>query len=172
MGIKRHVFYLTTFFCLLFCSCFGQNAPLFVEGLYTPGVPVSGVSERQKSDLLQNSLTEIDIALKNENYNKAISISDSLIKEGFVDVKLYSMQSLAYEKLDDCDNAIYYASKAIFIAPSVVEPYITRANCYFKNKKIPLATKDIDTALTLNPKSERAKEVKDMIFNKAANINA
>ncbi len=172
MGIKRHVFYLTTFFCLLFCSCFGQNAPLFVEGLYTPGAPVSGVSERQKSDLLQNSLTEIDIALKNENYNKAISISDSLIKEGFVDVKLYSMQSLAYEKLDDCDNAIYYASKAIFMAPSVVEPYIIRANCYFKNKKIPLATKDIDTALTLNPKSERAKEVKDMIFNKAANINA
>ena len=132
--------------------------------MYSESAPVSGISERQKSDLLGNSLTEIEIALKNENYNKAINLSDSLIKDGFIDVRLYNFQALAYEKLDDCENAIYYASKAITLAPSVVEPYIIRANCYFKNKKITLATKDINTALALNPKSERAKKVRDMVF--------
>lgn len=170
MGTKRHIFYLTTFFCFLFCPSFGQKAPLFIDGIYSDSAPVSGVNERQKSDLLENSLTEIEIALKNENYNKAINLADALIKEGFIDVRLYNFQALAYEKLDDCDNAIYYASKAIFMAPSVVEPYITRANCYFKNKKFPLATKDIETAVTLNPKSEHAKQVKNMIYTKPQNI--
>lgn len=172
MGIKGYKICVTVFFCFLFCSSFGQKAPLFIDGIYASGAPVSGVSERQKSDLLQNSLTEIEIALKNENYNKAISIADALIKEGFIDVRLYSYQALAYEKLDDCDNAIYYASKAIFMAPSVVEPYITRADCYFKNKKIPLASKDIETALVLNPKSERAKQVKEAIYVKASRTNS
>lgn len=172
MDIKCRTIFLTVFFCLLFCTSFAQKAPLFVDGIYTPSAPVSGVSERQKADLLENSLTEIEIALKNENYNKAISLCDSLTKEGFIDVRLYNYQSLAYEKLGDCDNAVYYASKAIFMAPSVVDPYITRANCYFKNKKIPLATKDIETALTLNPKSERAKKVKEIIYtNPAKDVN-
>ncbi len=172
MELKRRTIYLTIFFCFLFCCAFGQKSPLFIDGIYTLSAPVSGISEKQKADLLENSLTEIDIALKNENYNKAISLSDSLIKEGFIDVRLYSFQSLAYEKLNDCDNAVYYASKAIFMAPSVVEPYITRANCYFKNKKVALATKDIETALSLNPKSERARQVKDIIYtNPSKNID-
>lgn len=170
MDIKRYTFYLTICFCFLFCISFAQKTPLFVDGIYTESAPVSGVNERQKLDLLENSLTEIEIALKNENYNKVISLSDALIKEGFIDVRLYNFQSLAYEKLDDCDNAIYYASKAIFMAPSAVEPYITRANCYFKNKKVSLATKDIETAVSLNPKSERAKQVKNMIYAKPQNI--
>ena len=168
MGIKLHTAYLAMFFCFLFCFSFGQKAPLFVEGIYSPSAPVSGVNERQKSDLLENSLTEIKIALENENYNKAISISDSLIKEGFIDVRLYNLQSLAYEKLDDCDNAIYYASKAIFTAPSVVDPYVTRASCYFRNKKVAFAKKDIDTAYALNPKSERTKQVRDVIYAKTS----
>lgn len=172
METKWHKLFLSIFFSFLFCATFAQNAPLFIDGIYSESAPVSGISERQKADLLENSLTEIEIALKNENYNKAITLSDSLIKEGFIDVRLYNFQAFAYEKLDDCENAIYYASKAIFMAPSVVEPYITRANCYFKNKKFPLATKDIETALILNPKSERAKKVRDMIYaNPAKNVN-
>jgi len=166
MGLKRRIIYLSIFFSFLFCYSFGQKSPLFIDGIYSQSAPVSGVSERQKADLLENSLAEIEIALKNENYNKAISLADTLIKEGFADVRLYNYQSVAYEKLDDCENAIYYASKAIFMAPSVVEPYITRASCHFKNKKIALATKDIETALALNPKSEKAKQVKKMIFSK------
>ena len=172
MGLKRRTFYLTVFFCCLFCVSFAQKAPLLIDGIYEPSAPVSGVSERQKLDLLENNLIEIEIALKNENYNKAISLSDSMIKEGFIDVRLYNFQSLAYEKSDDCDNAIYYASKAISLAPSVIEPYVIRANCYLKNKKISLATKDIDTALALNPKSERAKQVQSIIYtNPSKNIN-
>ncbi|MBO4707429.1 MAG: protein kinase [Elusimicrobiaceae bacterium] len=170
MGIKRNVVYFAILFCFLFCASFAQKSPLFVDGIYTESAPVSGVNERQKLDLLENSLTEIEIALKNENYNKVISLSDALIKEGFIDVRLYNFQSLAYEKLGDCDNAIYCASKAIFIAPSAVEPYITRANCYFKNKKVSLATKDIETAISLNPKSERAKQVRKNIYTKPQNI--
>jgi len=172
MGNKWHKFFLTLFFCFLFCATFAQKAPIFIDGIYEPSAPVSGISERQKSDLLENTLTEIEIALKNENYNKAITLCDSLIKEGFIDVRLYNFQALAYEKLDDCDNAIYYSSKAIALAPSVVEPYITRANCYFKNKKVSPATKDIETALSLNPKSERAIQVKNIIYaNPSKNIN-
>ncbi len=170
MNIKRHTFYLTAFFCFIFCAAFAQKPPLFVDGIYIESAPVSGVSERQKLDLLENSLIEIEIALKNENYNKVISLCDALTKEGFIDVRLYSFQSLAYEKLGDCENAVYYASKAIFMAPSAVEPYITRANCYFKDKKISLARKDIDIAVSLNPKSERAKQVKSQIYVKPQNI--
>ena len=166
MELKRRTFFLTVFLCFLFCLSFGQNTPLFVEGIYSQSAPVSGVSERQKADLLENSLTEIEIAIQNENYNKAINLADTLIKEGFVDVRLYDFQAIAYEKLDDCDNAVYYASKAIFTAPSVVNPYIVRASCYYKNKKFPLATKDIETALILNPKSEKAKKVKELIYVK------
>ncbi len=164
MKLKRRIIYLSIFFCLIFCPSFGQKTPFFVEGIYSQGAPVSGVSERQKADLLENSLTEIELAIESENYNKAISLADTLLKEGFVDVRLYDLQAVAYEKLDDCDNAIYYASKAIFTAPSVVDPYIVRANCYFKNKKFPLATKDIEIALALNPKSEKAKKVKELIY--------
>ena len=172
METKLKTIFSAIFFCFLFCLSFGQETPLFIEGIHAPSAPVSGISERQKSDLLENSLTEIEIALHNENYNKAITLSDSLIKEGFIDVRVYNFQALAYEKSDDCDNAIYYASKAISLAPSVVEPYITRANCYFKNKKITLATKDINTAISLNPKSERAKQVENMIYaNPAKNVH-
>ncbi len=171
MDIKSRIGFLTVFFCTLFCVSFAQKSPLFVDGIYTPSAPVSGVSERQKSDLLENSLTEIEIAIKNENYNKAISLSEALIKEGFIDVRLYNFQALAYEKLDDCENAIYYASKAIFMAPSVVEPYVVRANCYFKNKKVALAKKDIDAAFVLNPKSEKAKQTRAVIYaNPSKNI--
>ena len=171
METKSKIGFLTVFFCALFCTSFAQKSPLFVNGIYTPSAPVSGVSERQKSDLLENSLTEIEIAIKNENYNKAISLSDALIKEGFIDVRLYNFQALAYEKLDDCENAIYYASKAIFMAPSVVEPYVVRANCYFKNKKVALAKQDIDAAFVLNPKSERAKKIRSVIYaNPSKNI--
>ncbi len=171
MGIKHNIFYLTVFFCFLFCVSFAQKSPLFVDGIYTESAPVSGVSERQKLDLLDNSLTEIEIAFKNENYNKVINLCEALIKEGFTDVRLYNFQTLAYEKLDDCDNAIYYASKAILMAPSSVDSYITRASCYFKNKKVPLATKDIEMAISLNPKSERAQQIKKMIYTKPQNIH-
>ena len=173
MRIKGYKIYLAVFFCFLFCATFAQNAPLFIDGIYSESAPVSGINERQKADLLENSLTEIEIAFKNENYNKVINLSDSLIKEGFIDVRLYNFQALAYEKLDDCENAVYYASKAISLAPSVVEPYITRANCSFKNKKFPLATKDIETAINLNPKSEHAKKVREMIYaNPSKNIQS
>ena len=166
MRTKLRIIFLTFIFSYIFCYSFGQNAPLFVDGIYSESAPVSSVNERQRADLLDNSLKEMEIALENENYNKAINLADVLIKDGFIDARLYNLQSLAYEKLDDCDNAIYYASKAIFMAPAMVDPYITRASCYFKNKKISLAKKDIDMALSLNSKSARAKRFKDIIYTK------
>lgn len=156
------------FLGLFIFSCYGlifaQNAPFLIEGKYAQSAPVSSVNERQKADLLDNTLTEIEIAFETANYNKAIDTAETLIKEGFTDYRLYNYQAKSYEQLDDCENAIYYASKAIFIAPAAVEPYVTRANCYFKDKKISLATKDIEKALLLNPKSERAQEVKETIY--------
>ena len=173
MGTNRSAFYLSIIFCFFSCFAFGQKTPLFTDGAYLRSAPVSGVIERQKADLLENSLTEIELALQNKNYDKAISIADVLIKEGFIDYRLYNTQAYAYEKLNDCNNAVYFASKAIAVAPSAVEPYITRANCYFKDKKISFATKDIETALFLNPKSEKAKQVRDIIYaSPAKNLNS
>jgi len=156
-----------SFSIFLFCALsfsFAQNSPFFIEGKYAQSAPVSGVNERQKADLLNNTLTEIEIALDSQNYDKVINLSQSLIKENFTDYRLYSYQAMAYEQLDDCNNAEYFATKAITLAPSAVDPYVTRANCYFKNKKIPLATRDIEKALFLNPKSERAQKAKKDIY--------
>lgn len=156
--------YLTLCFCSFAILAFAQETPLFVDGIHSHSAPVSGVSERQKSDLLENSLTEIELSIKQENYSKAINVADALIKEGFTDFRIYSLQAISYEKIDDCANALYYASKAIYIAPSAVEPYLTRAECYLKDKKIPLATKDVETALALNPKSGKAQQLKNILF--------
>ena len=164
MKINWRCFCFVFIFCSVFCFAYAQNTPLFVEGTHSRSAPVSGVSERQKSDLLENSLTEIRLAIQQENYNKAINLGDILIREGFSDFRIFNLQAIAYEKLDDCQNAMYYASKAIYIAPSVVEPYLTRAECYLRDKKINLATKDVETALSLNPKSEKAQQLKNILF--------
>ena len=165
MRTKSVFLYIVALLCFTAPFAFGQSTPFFIEGKYAQSAPVSGVSERQKADLLENTLTEIEIAFDSKNYDRVITLSDSLIKENFTDYRLYNYQALAYEQLDDCSNAEYFATKAIALAPSVVDPYITRANCYFKNKKISLATKDIEKALILNPKSERAQKVKKIIYD-------
>ena len=155
---------------LILCFCFSaalasaQETPFFVDGMHSHSAPVSGVNERQKSDLLENSLTEMEIAIGQENYKKAINLGDGLIKEGFVDCRVYNLQAIAYEKIDDCENALYYASKAITLAPSVIEGYLTRSECYLKDKKISSAIRDVETALALNPKSERAKQLKNILY--------
>ena len=164
MKINWRCFCFVLIFCSVFCFAYAQNTPLFVEGTHSRSAPFSGVNERQKSDLLENSLTEIRLAIQQENYNKAINLGDILIREGFSDFRIFNLQAIAYEKLDDCQNAMYYASKAIYIAPSVVEPYLTRAECYLRDKKINLATKDVETALSLNPKSEKAQQLKNILF--------
>ena len=164
MKIKSVFVLISAFLCFAVNVSFAQNAPFFIEGRYAQNAPVSGINERQKADLLENTLIEMEIALDSHNYEKVISLSDSLIKENFIDYRLYSYQALAYEQLDDCQNAEYFASKALTLAPSAVDPYVTRANCYFKNKKISAASKDIEKALMLNPKSERAKKSKELIY--------
>lgn len=164
MKIKSVFVLLSAFLCFAANVSFAQNAPFFIEGRYAQNAPVSGINEKQRADLLENTLTEIEIALDSNNYEKVISLSDSLIKENFIDYRLYSYQALAYEQLDDCQNAEYFASKALTLASSAVDPYVTRANCYFKNKKISAASKDIEKALMLNPKSERAKKAKELIY--------
>lgn len=157
-------FYLVLFFCFSCCLAFAQDSPLVVDGIHSQSAPVSGVNERQKADLLENSLTEIEISINQEKYDKAVNLAGILVKEGFVDPRIYSMQAIAYEKIDDCPNALYYASKAIYMSPSTVEPYLTRAECYLRDKKVNLATKDIETALLLNPKSEKAQQLKSVLY--------
>ena len=112
----------------------------------------------------QTEDTRIDLYLAEIMPNLSRSKIQKLIKEGFTDFRIYNFQAIAYEKLDDCPNALYYASKAIYIAPSAVGPYLTRAECYLKDKKIPLATKDVETALSFNPKSEKAQQLKNILF--------
>lgn len=164
MRTIRQSLFLAYCFILFSCFAFGQEAPIIIDGIHTASAPVSGVNEKQQFDLLENTLTEADIALRQENYSKAINLADTLLKEGFVDFRIYNLMAAAYEKANDCTNAIYYASKAIYMAPSKVEPYLTRTECYLKDKKINLATKDVETALALNPKSEKAKELKNILY--------
>ena len=164
MRTNWHKLYLALCFCFVSCVAFAQESPLVVDGIHSQSAPVSGVSERQKADLLENSLTEIELSIEQENYEKAISLADGLIKEGFADPRIYGVLAQAYEKIDDCSNALYYASKAIYISPSAVDPYLTRAECYLKNKKISAATKDVEIALSLNPKSEKGLHLKNVLF--------
>ena len=156
--------YLILCFCFIPCFAYTQESPLVIDGIHSQSAPISGVSERQKADLLENSLTEIEISIEQENYDKAINLADGLIKEGFTDPRIYIVIARAYEEQDDCPNALYYASKAIYMSPSLVEPYLTRAECHLKDKKINLATKNVETALSLNPKSEKALELKNILF--------
>ena len=135
MRTKSVFLYIITLLCFTAPFAFGQSAPFFIEGKYAQSAPVSGVSERQKADLLENTLTEMEIAFDSQDYDRVITLSDSLIKEDCTDYRLYVYQALAYEQLDDCKNAEYFATKAINLAPSAVDPYVVRANCAFKNKK-------------------------------------
>ncbi|MCR5504881.1 MAG: serine/threonine protein kinase [Elusimicrobiaceae bacterium] len=164
MKIKSVLLLLAAFLCFVANISFAQSAPFFIEGKYAQSAPVSGVSERQKADLLENTITEIEIAYDSQNYDKVISLADDLIKEDCKDYRLYLYQALAYEQLEDCKNAEYFATKTITAAPSAVDAYVVRANCSFKNKKISLATRDIEKALMLNPKSEKAQKAQKDIY--------
>ena len=168
MKTNWHRLYLILFFCFSAAFAFAQESPIVVDGVHSHSAPVSGVNERQKADLLENSLTEMKINIEQQNYIKAISVGESLIKEGFVDARLYSLQAAAYEKKDDCENALYYASKTITMAPSLVEPYLTRCECYLKDRKISSAIRDVETALSFNPKSERAQKLKNILYTNPA----
>ncbi len=158
-------------FFLLFYPLIGFSAaatPIIIKGNYASGFSDLGNSGNiKKANALENSLNEISRKFENGQYDTVIDTCQNLLDNGNDDPRIYTLTAMAYEQLEDCDNALYFASQAIAKRPSNVEAYTTRANCYFKKGDMLRANEDIDTALQLNPRSSRAQQVKqDIMFDK------
>ena len=102
--------------CFIFISCFtfGQEAPIIIDGIHSHSAPVSGINEKQQFDLLENTLTETEIALRQENYAKAINLANTLLKEGFIDFRIESTSVEKTRKgfsaiIDESENGRNYS---------------------------------------------------------------
>lgn len=141
-----------------------QAAPIIVDGRYSAGFKnIEDGSDIKKAAALENALKEIQRKLDNKDYDTVISACQSLADNGYDDPRILTLLAKAYEESEQFDNAHYFASQAIAKRPSNVEAYITRAHSYLKKNDIMRATEDIETALQLNPRASRAKEVKKLI---------
>ena len=162
--------FILAFFLLLypligFCAA---ATPIIIKGNYSSGFSDMGNNGNiKKANALENSLNEISRKFENGQYDTVIDTCQNLLDNGNDDPRIYTLMAMAYEQMEDCDNALYFASQAIAKRPSNVEAYTTRANCYFKKGDMLRANEDIDTALQLNPRSSRAQQVKqDIMFDK------
>ena len=151
----------------MFIPLFGfaaQAAPIIVEGRYSAGFQnIEDGANSKKAAALENALNEIERKLEAGDYTTVLNACQSLLDNNYDDPRIYTLMARAYENSEDFDNAYYFASQAIAKSPSNVEAYTTRAHSYLERKDIMRATEDIDTALKLNPRASRAKEVQNMI---------
>ncbi|MDR0953289.1 MAG: protein kinase [Elusimicrobiota bacterium] len=146
-----------------------QPKPIIVEGRYSPSSYSLQPAETLQTEAeLASSLTEINEAFENKDYNSVIKLGHELLEKGFEDPNLDTALARAYEDSGKLDDALYYARQAIAKRPSNVEAYTTRANIYFQKGDMLRAREDIDTALKLNPKSTRAQEMRSKIYNDAS----
>jgi tRNA A-37 threonylcarbamoyl transferase component Bud32 len=112
---------------------------------------------------LAEALNNISAAFRNSDYDYIIETAQSLLDRHVEDPRLFTSLALAYEGKADYDNAKWFAEQAIAKRPSNTEAYTTLAYVWYKKNDMMRAREYIDTALRLNPKSQRAKEVKDII---------
>lgn len=159
------VFSLLLYPLLGFCAA---ATPIIIKGNYSSGFSdMDSNGNIKKVNALENSLNEISRKFENGQYDTVIETCQNLLDNNNDDPRIYTLMAMAYEQMNDCDNAIYFAAQAIGKRPSNVEAYTTRANCYFKKGDMLRANEDIDTALELNPRSSRAQQVKqDIRFDK------
>lgn len=165
-------------FCLALSICFAQQqqggaAPIIVEGTYSGGAPVVQPYETiQVKEELEAELSSISRLLSTDDpdYKFIIETAERMRKKGINDPRLYTALAIAYEGLNNCADAIYNASQAIAMRPSDVEAFTTRAHCYHKRGDMMRAREDIETAIKLNPRYERARAVQDLIMYDASII--
>ncbi len=140
--------------------------PIIVEGRFAAGFQnVNDNSSAKAASSLENALNEIQRKFEIKDYQTAINACQSLLDNHYDDPRIYTIMAMAYESLEDYENAFYFASQAIAKRPSNVEAYTTRAYSFFKKGDMMRATEDIDTALKLNPRSSRAQQVREDILN-------
>ena len=154
--------------CLLFYPLFGfaaAAAPIIVNGNYASGFKsAEDDGSIKKANALENALKEISYKFEGQDYQTVIKSCQKLLDSNYDDPRIYTLMAMAYEQLEDYDNAHYFASQAIAKRPSNVEAYTTRAYSYYKKGDMMRATEDIETALQLNPRSSRAQDVKEKIL--------
>lgn len=158
---------LAFIFAILPLTGFAAKAePIIVEGRFSAGFQdINDDYSAKKLTALENALTEIQRKFEMKDYQTVISACQSLIDNHYEDPRIYTIMAMAYEGLEDYENAFYFSSQAIAKRPSNVEAYTTRAYSFFKKGDMMRATEDIDTALKLNPRASRAQQVREDILN-------
>lgn len=160
-------------FCCFFISLCNaqQTKPIIVEGRYTAGGYEAQPNESVASiQLLNDTLLQISAAFERNDYRFVIDNSQNLLNQNIEDPRIYTVMAIAYENLEDFDNALYYATQAIAKRPSSVEAYTTRAYAYYKKNDMLRAREDIDTALKFNPKSSRAQKIREIIVADSSSL--
>ena len=100
------------------------------------------------------------VFLRNAQYQDVIRRINTLTANKFTDNRFYLLLAIAYNELQQNENAIYSAGQAIAVAPQEFSAYVVRAEAYLRQKNYERARLDVENALLLNPASERAKAVK------------
>lgn len=161
--MKRILFAVLACFLVSVCLAQQGTKPIIIEGRYTAGSS-SAQEEKAFPQDINAQLDLVQAEMLKKNYAGARDLALELLNKNVDDPRVYTALAFCYEKLEDFDNALYYASQAIAKRPSDVEAYTTRGFVYYKKGDYLRANEDIDTALKLNPKASRAQSVKDTIL--------
>ena len=157
--------------CFAASVCFAQQQeaqPIMIDGRYAPrtGVAVQPHETVRAKRELEETLLAIShtFAQEKPDYNFIITRARALLGRGFDDPRLYTVAALAYEGLNNCTDALWYADQAISKRPSNAEAYATRAYCFYRKNDMLRARENIETALKLNPSYKHAQDIQAMIM--------
>ncbi len=174
MNMLRKIFLLTV--CLLLSGLIwaapssSGASPLIVGGNFS-----NSLDSRQSmifdEQARNQEIAALEQRLKNKDFTGTIQRINDLVSKNYVDKRFYLLLAIAYDGLDRSRDVIYSAGQAIAVAPQDPRAYVLRAQAYLKEGDYERCRLDIDKALSLNPDSQMAQDVKKELEAKTKSGN-
>ena len=127
------------------------------------------IAQYPDSLILRENL--IEYYRENDDYDKALSATDEMIKKDSLDARLWDIKATLYFENEDTLNAITSFKRAIALNPD--PQYIMSLGSLYAQTKNPLAIAMADS-LVRDPKSDAAKEsffIKGLYYSSVGNNN-
>ena len=111
-------------------------------------------------------LKEAGILLDNKKFEEAVRILITAITYDASKKEAYNYIGVAYEELNDMDEAIKNYSKSINIDKQYIDPQLNLANIYINQRKYDLALDYDESILLINPDEHKANRNRNYIISK------